>query len=152
MIEDLATMPSTRLRRTVVLQKRLCKGASFLCPGPAGHRYLPGYDHIRAPLAVIAGKAGGGFSWLCHPFRTSEVTFRRRCEGGVIATRMPAMRQTLRVEIRGHFRGLEMSKARRSSTGRGQVELSIDPEKANGTRRGEIRCEDVCTMCGEFCA
>jgi len=46
-----------------------------------------------------------------------------------------------------------MSKARHDLDWKKQIELSIDPEKARRYRESAQPIdEDVCSMCGEFCA
>jgi phosphomethylpyrimidine synthase len=46
-----------------------------------------------------------------------------------------------------------MSTARRQFDWKRQIELAIDPQKARRYHEeGRSGTEDVCTMCGEFCA
>ncbi|HIE14090.1 TPA: hypothetical protein EYP70_02340, partial [Candidatus Bathyarchaeota archaeon] len=48
---------------------------------------------------------------------------------------------------------LEMSKARKSLDWDKQIALSIDPVKARAYRSSsKPSSDDVCTMCGKFCA
>ena len=47
---------------------------------------------------------------------------------------------------------LAMSKARRALDWKKQIELSINPTKAQNFRELSQAREDQCTMCGRFCA
>jgi len=73
---------------------------------------------------------------------------------GVIATRIAGHAADIaRGNRKALERDLEMAKARKSFDWKRQIELSIDPEKAGRFHeQGKSGEEDVCTMCGEFCA
>ena len=73
---------------------------------------------------------------------------------GVIVTRIAAHAADI---ARGHALALErdrkMSVARKNLDWEAQMALAIDPKKARRLREENPPGEDdVCTMCGEFCA
>jgi phosphomethylpyrimidine synthase len=73
---------------------------------------------------------------------------------GVIATRIAGHAADIaRGDKRALQRDFEMSKARKNFDWERQIELAIDPMKARRYHEeGRSGAEDVCTMCGEFCA
>jgi len=47
----------------------------------------------------------------------------------------------------------EMARRRKALDWKGQIELSINPERARKLRESSLPQEsDVCSMCGEFCS
>jgi phosphomethylpyrimidine synthase len=47
----------------------------------------------------------------------------------------------------------EMARRRKALDWKGQIELSVNPERARRLRESSMpKEEDVCTMCGEFCS
>jgi len=73
---------------------------------------------------------------------------------GVIAARIAAHAADIaRGRKEAIQRDLDMSKARKNLDWNQQISLSIDPKKARAYRSSsEPSSDDVCTMCGEFCA
>jgi phosphomethylpyrimidine synthase len=50
-------------------------------------------------------------------------------------------------------RDLTMARCRKKMDWEGQIQASLDPERARQMRRSSTPADsDVCTMCGEFCA
>ncbi len=48
---------------------------------------------------------------------------------------------------------MNMARARKALDWEKQIDLAIDPDKARSYRSSsEPSSEDVCTMCGDFCA
>jgi len=73
---------------------------------------------------------------------------------GVIATRIAAHAADIAKGVPGAFeRDLELSKMREKRSWSKQIKLAIDPVRARRYRKESLpQEEDVCTMCGEYCA
>jgi len=155
MIEGPGHVPLDQIEANVLLEKRLCKGAPFYVLGPLVTDITPGYDHITCAIGgAIAGKAGADFLCYVTPSEHLKLPSVEDVREGVIATRIAGHAADI---ARGNRKALEsdleMSKARKAFDWKRQIELSIDPEKARRYHEeGKSAEQDVCTMCGEFCA
>ena len=155
MIEGPGHVPLDQIEANVLLEKRLCKGAPFYVLGPLVTDISPGYDHITCAIGgAIAGKAGADFLCYVTPSEHLKLPSVEDVREGVIATRIAAHAADIaRGNQKAFQRDLEMSKARKNFDWKKQIELSIDPEKAKRYHdEGKSKEDDVCTMCGEFCA
>ncbi len=155
MIEGPGHVPLDQIEANVLLEKRLCKGAPFYVLGPLVTDVSPGYDHITCAIGgAIAGKAGADFLCYVTPSEHLKLPSVEDVREGVIATRIAGHAADV---ARGNKiavqRNIEMAKARMAFDWEKQIELSIDPRKARQYHeQGKSGAEDVCTMCGEFCA
>ncbi len=155
MIEGPGHVPLDQIEANVILEKRLCKGAPFYVLGPLVTDISPGYDHITCAIGgALAGRAGADFLCYVTPSEHLKLPSVEDVREGVIATRIAAHAADI---ARGNQKALqqdiEMAKARRNFDWVRQIELSIDPEKAKRYHEeGKSKSDDVCTMCGEFCA
>ncbi len=155
MIEGPGHVPLDQIEANVLLEKRLCKGAPFYVLGPLVTDVSPGYDHITCAIGgAIAGKAGADFLCYVTPSEHLKLPSVEDVREGVIATRIAGHAADI---ARGNKialqRNMEMAKARMAFDWEKQIELSIDPKKARQYHEeGKSGAEDVCTMCGEFCA
>ncbi len=155
MIEGPGHVPLDQIEANVVLEKRLCKGAPFYVLGPLVTDISPGYDHIACAIGgAVAGKAGADFLCYVTPSEHLKLPTVEDVKEGVIATRIAAHAADIaRGSKRAMERDLEMSRARKKFDWEKQIELSVDPEKARRYHdEGKSAGEDVCSMCGEFCA
>jgi phosphomethylpyrimidine synthase len=73
---------------------------------------------------------------------------------GVIAARIAAHAADIAKGVKGAMDwDREMARRRKALDWKGQIELSINPERARKLRESSMPKEsDVCTMCGEFCS
>jgi phosphomethylpyrimidine synthase len=155
MIEGPGHVPLDQIEANVLLEKRLCRGAPFYVLGPLVTDVSPGYDHITCAIGgAIAGKAGADFLCYVTPSEHLKLPSVEDVREGVIATRIAGHAADI---ARGNKialqRNMEMAKARMAFDWEKQIELSIDPKKARRYHEeGKSGEEDVCTMCGEFCA
>jgi phosphomethylpyrimidine synthase len=139
----------------VLLQKRLCKGAPFYVLGPLVTDIASGYDHIACAIGgAVAGMAGADFLCYVTPAEHLKLPSPEDVKEGVIASRIAAHAADI---ARGHTGAInwdfEMSKARKALDWKKQIALSIDRTKAKAYRTSsKPSSDDVCTMCGEFCA
>ena len=97
-----------------------------------------------------------GADFLCYvtPAEHLRLPSVEDVKEGVITNRIAAHAADI---ARGNKRAikwdLEMSKARKALDWKKQISLSIDPSKAKAYRASsEPSLDEVCTMCGEFCA
>ena len=155
MIEGPGHIPLDQVEAQVVLEKNLCKGAPFYVLGPLVTDIAAGYDHIACAIGgAVAGMAGADFLCYVTPAEHLKLPSVEDVKEGVIATMIAAHAADI---ARGHKgaiqRNLEMSQARKDLDWNKQISLSIDPAKARAYRSSSTpSSDDVCTMCGKFCA
>ncbi len=155
MIEGPGHIPLHEVEANVVLQKRLCQGAPFYVLGPLVTDIAAGYDHIACAIGgAVAGMAGADFLCYVTPAEHLKLPSPEDVKEGVIASRIAAHAADI---ARGRTGAIEwdnaMSKARKALDWKKQIALSIDPSKAKAYRdSSKPSSDDVCTMCGEFCA
>jgi phosphomethylpyrimidine synthase len=155
MIEGPGHVPLDQIEGNVLLEKRLCKGAPFYVLGPLVTDISSGYDHITCAIGgAIAGKAGADFLCYVTPSEHLKLPSVEDVREGVVATRIAAHAADIaRGNQKALQKDLDMAKARKNFDWNKQIELSIDPEKARRYHdEGRSKVDDVCTMCGEFCA
>jgi phosphomethylpyrimidine synthase len=155
MIEGPGHIPLDEVETQVVLQKKLCKGAPFYVLGPLVTDIAAGYDHIACAIGgAVAGMAGADFLCYVTPAEHLKLPSVDDVREGVIAARIAAHAADIAKGNKGAIeRNLEMSKARKSLDWNKQISLCIDPAKAREYRSSsKPSSNDVCTMCGKFCA
>lgn len=155
MIEGPGHIPLHEVEANVVLQKRLCKGAPFYVLGPLVTDIASGYDHIACAIGgAVAGMAGADFLCYVTPAEHLKLPSPEDVKEGVIASRIAAHAADITRGRTGSIEwDFEMSEARKALDWKKQIALSIDPAKAEAYRASSKPIsDDVCTMCGEFCA
>ncbi len=155
MVEGPGHVPLHQIEANMILQKRLCHGAPFYVLGPVVTDVAPGYDHIVSAIGgAIAAWCGADFLCYVTPSEHLRLPTVEDVREGVIAARIAAHAADIAKGIKGAWEwDLEMSKARWNLDWDKQMELALDPVRARemrGTRPPKE--EDVCTMCGEYCA
>ncbi len=155
MIEGPGHVPLDQVEAQVVLQKKICRGAPFYVLGPLVTDIAAGHDHIACAIGgALAGMAGADFLCYVTPSEHLRLPSVQDVREGVIAARIAAHAADIATGHKGAIeRDNEMSKARKNLDWERQISLSIDPSKARKYRSGsKPSSNDVCTMCGEFCA
>ncbi len=155
MIEGPGHVPINQVETNIRIQKELCKGAPFYVLGPLVTDVAPGYDHITSAIGgAIAGAAGADFLCYVTPSEHLRLPDLDDVREGVIASRIAAHAADIAKGVKGAMDwDREMSRRRKALDWKGQIELSMDPEKARRLRASSTPKEsDVCTMCGEFCS
>jgi phosphomethylpyrimidine synthase len=155
MIEGPGHVPLNQIRANILLQKQLCYRAPFYVLGPLVTDVAAGYDHVACAIGgAVAGEAGADF--LCYVTPTEHLCLPgvEDVREGVIVTRIAAHAGDI---ARGHKGAIErdrkMSVARKNLDWAAMMELAIDPAKFKKIRDQNPPTEDdVCTMCGKFCA
>lgn len=155
MIEGPGHIPIHEIQANVLLEKSLCHSAPFYVLGPLVTDIAPGYDHITAAIGgAIAASHGADF--LCYVTSSEHLRLPtvEDVREGVIATRIAAHAADIAKGVPGAFeRDLELSKMREKRSWSKQIKLAIDPVRAQKYRKESLPQEDdVCTMCGEYCA
>ena len=155
MIEGPGHVPIKDIEANIKLEKSLCHGAPFYVLGPLPTDIAPGYDHITAAIGgAIAGSAGADFLCYVTPAEHLRLPTLEDVKDGIIASRIAAHIADIAKGIPGaRSKDLLMAEHRKKFNWEGQVDISIDPEKAGAfLERSESAKEEGCTMCGEFCA
>ena len=139
----------------VILQKKLCHHAPFYVLGPLVTDIAAGYDHVACAIGgAVAGAAGADFLCYVTPAEHLCLPNVEDVREGVVVTKIAAHAADI---ARGHKLAMErdrqMSRARKNLDWETQMKLAIDPEKARRYREQNPPAEDdVCTMCGKYCA
>ena len=155
MVEGPGHMPLNQIEANILLQKRICHGAPFYVLGPLVTDFAPGYDHITGAIGgAIAASAGADFLCYVTPAEHLKLPSNEDVHEGVIASRIAAHAADIVKGIPGAMEhDNKMALCRNNLDWKGQIELSVDPEKARryrdvgGTYKG-----DACSMCGSYCA
>jgi phosphomethylpyrimidine synthase len=155
MIEGPGHVPIDQIAANIQLQKRLCNGAPFYVLGPLVTDSAPGYDHITSAIGgAIAAMHGADYLCYVTPAEHLRLPTLEDVREGVIASKIAAHAADI---AKGNKRALErditMATYRKALDWEGQIQSSLDPERARAMRDSRKPTDsDVCTMCGEFCA
>ncbi len=155
MIEGPGHVPLNQIEANILLQKRLCHEAPFYVLGPLVTDIAPGYDHIGSAIGgAIAAAAGADFLCYVTPSEHLRLPSVEDVREGVIAAKIAAHAADIVRGVKGAIeKDLEMSRYRKEMNWEKQIELALDPERAKQIRDSRRPSdEEVCTMCGEFCA
>jgi phosphomethylpyrimidine synthase len=155
MIEGPGHVPINQVETNIKIQKELCKGAPFYVLGPLVTDVAPGYDHITSAIGgAIAGAAGADFLCYVTPSEHLRLPDLEDVREGVITSRIAAHAADIAKGVTGAMDwDSEMARRRKALDWKGQIELSINPERARNLRESSLPKEsDVCSMCGEFCS
>jgi phosphomethylpyrimidine synthase len=154
MIEGPGHVPMNLIEANILLEKKLCNGAPFYVLGPVVTDIAPGYDHITSAIGgALAGFYGADFLCYVTPSEHLGLPTPQDVWEGVIVTKIAAHAADV---ARGNKKALErdknMSICRKSLDWEGQIKYAIDPEKIIRFRSQRRLKDDVCSMCGEYCA
>lgn len=154
MIEGPGHVPLNQIEANIVLQKQLCKQAPFYVLGPIVTDVAPGYDHITAAIGgALAGYHGADFICYVTPTEHLGLPSVEDVRVGVIVARIAAHAADLARGNRGAWaRDEQMSRYRKALDWEGQTRMAIDPDKIRTFRKERNLQDDVCSMCGEYCA
>lgn len=154
-IEGPGHMPMNQIEANVLLQKRLCHNAPFYVLGPLVTDIAPGYDHITGAIGgAIAGAAGADFLCYVTPAEHLKLPNAEDVREGVIASKIAAHAADIAKGVPGAMdQDRAMAECRNKLDWKGQIDLSLDPEKARRFREeGDSYRGDACSMCGSYCA
>jgi phosphomethylpyrimidine synthase len=154
-VEGPGHMPMDQITANVLLQKKMCKGAPFYVLGPLVTDIAPGYDHITGAIGgAIAGAAGADYLCYVTPAEHLKLPDIDDVHEGVIASKIAAHAADIAKGLPGALaRDNQMAVRRNRLDWKGQIELSLDPEKAARFREeGLSNKGPTCSMCGSYCA
>jgi phosphomethylpyrimidine synthase len=154
-IEGPGHVPLNQVELNIKIQKEICKGAPFYVLGPLVTDIAMGYDHIAASIGgAIAGAAGADFLCYVTPAEHIRLPNIEDVKEGLIASKIAAHAADIAKGVPGAIElDRRMARCRKNLDWNGQIELSLDPEKIRKWRSEVPPTEqDVCSMCGEFCA
>jgi phosphomethylpyrimidine synthase len=154
-VEGPGHMPMDQIEANILLQKRLCHGAPFYVLGPLVTDIAPGYDHITGAIGgAIAARAGADFLCYVTPAEHLKLPSTADVHEGVIASKIAAHAADICKGAPGGMeRDIAMADCRNKLDWKGQIDLSLDPEKARRFREdGGTYKGDACSMCGSYCA
>jgi phosphomethylpyrimidine synthase len=155
MVEGPGHVPANEIERNVKIMKSLCDHAPFYVLGPLVTDIAPGYDHITSAIGgVMAGMAGADYLCYVTPSEHLALPNLDEVKRGVIASRIAAHAVNIaKYGKKASKWDFKMDLARKNLDWEEMVNQSIDPELSRQIhyRNGNID-DDVCSMCGEFCA
>lgn len=156
MIEGPGHVPLDQIETNIKIQKELCHNAPFYVLGPLVTDCAPGYDHIVSAIGgALAGYFGADFLCYVTPAEHLKLPDLQDVKEGIIASKIAAHAADIAKGIPGAIeQDIEMSKARRALDWEKMYKNAIDPVKAREYREHALprEDEDVCTMCGPYCA
>jgi phosphomethylpyrimidine synthase len=154
-IEGPGHVPLNQVELNIRIQKELCNGAPFYVLGPLVTDIAMGYDHIAASIGgAVAGAAGADFLCYVTPAEHIRLPNIDDVVEGVIALRIAAHAADIAKGIPGAAeRDRRMAECRKRLDWNGQIANSLNPDKVRQWRAEVPPSEqEVCSMCGEFCA
>jgi phosphomethylpyrimidine synthase len=155
MVEGPGHIPANEVERNIKIMKSLCNKAPFYVLGPLVTDIAPGYDHLVSAIGgVLAGLAGADYLCYVTPSEHLALPNINEVKQGVIASKIAAHAVNIaKYGKKASNWDYKMDLARKDLNWGEMMKYSIDPElsKAIHYRNGNLD-EDVCSMCGEFCA
>ena len=154
-VEGPGHVPIHEIPANMIIQKKVCGGAPFYVLGPLVTDVAPGYDHIPAAIGgAVAAWHGADFLCYVTPAEHLRLPTVEDVRDGVIGTRIAAHAGDIAKGVRGAAEwDRKVSHARASLDWETALDSSIDPKKAREMfDASPAGSEDLCTMCGEFCA
>jgi len=154
MIEGPGHVPLNLIETNILLQKKLCNEAPFYVLGPIVTDIAPGYDHITSAIGgALAGYYGADFLCYVTPSEHLGLPSPQDVRDGVMVCKIAAHAADV---ARGNPRALKLDKTmstyRKALDWKGQIKCAIDPAKIIDYRKERKLKDDVCSMCGEYCA
>jgi len=155
MVEGPGHIPAHEIERNIKIMKSLCDHAPFYVLGPLVTDIAPGYDHIVSAIGgVMAGLAGADYLCYVTPSEHLGLPNIDEVKQGVIASKIAAHAVNIaKYGDRASNWDYKMDTARKNLNWEEMINQSIDPELSREIhyRNGNMD-DDVCSMCGEFCA
>jgi phosphomethylpyrimidine synthase len=156
MVEGPGHIPANEIERNIKLQKSLCDEAPFYVLGPLVTDIAPGYDDLVSAIGgTIAGLAGADYLCYVTPSEHLGLPTKEEVKKGVIASKIAAHAVNIaKYGKRASDWDFKMDIARKNLDWDGMISQAIDPELAKEVhyRNGNAINNEVCSMCGEFCA
>ena len=155
MVEGPGHVPLNQIKSNIEIQKSVCDDAPFYVLGPLVTDLAPGYDHITSAIGgALAAAAGADFLCYVTPAEHLSIPSLEDVKEGVVASKIAAQAADVAKGIDSAWdKEIEMARARKQFDWEKQFELAFDHDKPDRYRkRKPVHGDDMCTMCGEFCA
>lgn len=155
MVEGPGHVPLNQIEANITIQKTVCHGAPFYVLGPLVTDMAPGYDHITSAIGgALAAAAGADFLCYVTPSEHLSIPTTEDVKEGVVASRIAAEAADIAKGLPSAWKQeIEMAKARKNFNWKKQYELAFDHEKPKHYRERKASLKnDMCTMCGDYCA
>ena len=155
MVEGPGHMPLNQIKANMELQKTICYGAPFYVLGPLVTDIAPGYDHITSAIGgAIAASFGANFLCYVTPAEHLSLPSLEDVKEGVIASKIAAeAADVARGLPQAWQREKSMAYARKEFDWDKQFNLALDKSKPRQYRNQcELDDDEMCAMCGEYCA
>ena len=155
MVEGPGHMPMNQIKANMEIQKTICHGAPFYVLGPLVTDLAPGYDHITSAIGgAIAASSGANFLCYVTPAEHLSLPSLEDVKEGVIASKIAAeAADVARGLPQSWMRERQMAKARKEFDWEKQFDLAFDKSKPRTYRdKCELDDDEMCAMCGEYCA
>lgn len=153
MIEGPGHVPMNQVRTQIQGIKRLTNNAPLYVLGPLCCDSAPGYDHIAGAIGGALG-VEAGVDFLCYLTPAEHLTLPNEedVRAGVMASRVAAHVGEVALDReRAVRREATMNAGRKALDWDMMREAALDPQQLD-KRREDHKHEDVCAMCGKFCA
>ena len=153
MIEGPGHVPMNQVRTQIQGIKRLTNNAPLYVLGPLCCDSAPGYDHIAGAISGALG-VEAGVDFLCYLTPAEHLTLPNEedVRAGVMASRVAAhVGEVALGRERAVRREATMNAGRKALDWDMMREAALDPQQLD-KRREDHKHEDVCAMCGKFCA
>lgn len=153
MIEGPGHVPMNQVRTQIQGIKRLTNNAPLYVLGPLCCDSAPGYDHIAGAIGGALG-VEAGVDFLCYLTPAEHLTLPNEedVRAGVMASRVAAhVGEVALGRERAVRREATMNAGRKALDWGMMREVALDPQQLD-KRREDHKHEDVCAMCGKFCA
>lgn len=153
MIEGPGHVPMNQVRTQIQGIKRLTNNAPLYVLGPLCCDSAPGYDHIAGAIGGALG-VEAGVDFLCYLTPAEHLTLPNEedVRAGVMASRVAAhVGEVALGRERAVRREATMNAGRKALDWDMMRDAALDPQQLD-KRRKEHKHEDVCAMCGKFCA
>ena len=153
MIEGPGHVPMNQVRTQIQGIKRLTNNAPLYVLGPLCCDSAPGYDHIAGAIGGALG-VEAGVDFLCYLTPAEHLTLPDEDDvrAGVMASRVAAhVGEVALGRERAVRREATMNAGRKALDWDMMHDAALDPRQLD-KRREEHKHEDVCAMCGKFCA
>lgn len=155
MVEGPGHMPMNQIKANMEIQKTICNGAPFYVLGPLVTDLAPGYDHITGAIGgAIAAASGANFLCYVTPAEHLTLPSLEDVKEGVIASKIAAEAADVSKGIESSWaREKKMAEARKKFDWEEQFKLAFDKSKPRIYKdKCELEDNEMCAMCGEYCA
>ncbi len=153
MIEGPGHVPLNEVEAQIRSVKRLTHNAPLYVLGPLTIDSAPGWDHIAGAIGgALAVRAGADFLCYLTPAEHLTLPDADDVRAGVMASRVAAQSgETSLGARRALEREAAMNRARAALDWEGMAAACLDPAVLHVRRKAHAH-EEVCAMCGKFCA